>query len=119
MQELEAVRFWGMMGLARGTLTLTSAVFVRNNGQPSPHASVLILDNPRKYVEAIWSRQTSEKTQGNTIKLYQWRFRLKFGRRFYTQRIVGHWNRLSREVVTGPSLSECPEFKKYALRNMV
>lgn len=28
--ELEAVRFWKMMGLARGTLTLTLAVLVSN-----------------------------------------------------------------------------------------
>lgn len=93
-----------------------------HTGHLSSHASVLILDNLRKLVEAIWSRQTSERTWRNIIKLYQWRFRLKIRRRFFTQSVVEHWNRLHREVVMGASLSECPQFKKYlyyTLRNMV
>lgn len=45
----------------------------KHTGHLSPHASVLILDNPRKCVEAIWSRQASENTWGSIIKLYQWR----------------------------------------------
>ncbi|KAK4832340.1 hypothetical protein QYF61_021869 [Mycteria americana] len=31
-------------------------------------------------------------------------------KRFFTERVVAHWNRLSREVVTAPSL---PEFKEH------
>lgn len=32
--------------------------------------------------------------------------RLYIRKRFFTQRVVGHWNRLSREVVPAPSLLE-------------
>ena len=36
-------------------------------------------------------------------------------KRFFTERVVGHWNRLPREVVTAPSLSEFKEHLDKAL----
>ena len=53
------------------------------------------------------------------MELGQGRVRLGVRERFCTQRMVGHWDRLPREVVTAPSL---PEFKKHsdsALSHMV
>ena len=39
--------------------------------------------------------------------------------RFFTERVVGHWNRLPREMVMAPSLSEFKEHLDDALSYMV
>ncbi|KAK4822096.1 hypothetical protein QYF61_009796 [Mycteria americana] len=52
------------------------------------------------------------------MKLHQGKFRLDIRKRFFTERVVSYWNKLSREVVTAPSLSEFKEYLDDALSPM-
>ena len=44
---------------------------------------------------------------------------LDIRKRFFTERVVGHWNKLPRVVFTAPSLSEFKEHLDDALSHMV
>ncbi|KAJ7424031.1 hypothetical protein BTVI_07930 [Pitangus sulphuratus] len=66
-----------------------------------------------------FSLVTSVRTQGNGMRLCQGSFKLDIRKRFFTQRVVGCWNRLPREVVTAPSLTEFKKRLDNALRHMV
>ena len=54
--------------------------------------------------EWLFPRVDSEMTMRNGLKLRQGRFKLDIWRKFFTQRVVTHWNRLPEEVVDAPSL---------------
>ena len=53
------------------------------------------------------------------MELGQGRVRLGVRERFCSQRVVGHWDRLPRAVVTAPSLPELKKHLDSALRHVV
>jgi len=46
----------------------------------------------------------SDRARGNGSKLKRGRFRLDIGKKFFTMRVMNHWNRFPREAVAAPSL---------------
>jgi len=61
----------------------------------------------------------SDRTKGNSSTLEEVRFRLDIRKKFFTMRVVKHWNRLPREVVPVPSLAVFKARLDGALSNLV
>ena len=69
--------------------------------------------------ERLFLRVDSGRTRENGFKLRQGRFRLDIRRRFFTQRVLTHWNRLPKESVDAPSLEAFKARLDVALGSLV
>ncbi|KAK4821346.1 hypothetical protein QYF61_018251 [Mycteria americana] len=58
----------------------------------------------KKDGDRVFSRACSDRTRGSGFTLKEGRLRLGIRNKFFTMRVVKHWNRLPRELVDGPSL---------------
>jgi len=73
----------------------------------------------KKDGENIFSKACCDRRRSNGLKLREGRFGLGIRMKFFTMRVVKHWNRLPREMVDAPSLETFKARLDAALSNLV
>ncbi|PKU43986.1 hypothetical protein llap_5705 [Limosa lapponica baueri] len=69
--------------------------------------------------EGLFIRECSDRTRGNGFKVKEGKFRLDIKRKFFTMRVVRHWNKFPIEVVDVLSLEVVKTRLDGALSNLV
>ena len=73
----------------------------------------------RKIGVGLLAKSWSDRTMGNGFKLKEVRFRLGIRKKFFTVRVVKHWNRFPRDVVDAPFLEVFKARSDGALSHLV
>ena len=70
-------------------------------------------------MEGLFIRSCSDRMRGNGFKLEEGRFRLNIKEKFFTVRVVRHWNSLPSEAVYALSLETFKARLNGTLSNLV
>ena len=73
----------------------------------------------KKDSDTLFSRACCDRTRGKGFKIKEGRFRLDKRKKFFTMRVVKHWNILPGEVVDAPSLEIFKVRLDGALSNLI
>ena len=73
----------------------------------------------KKDGEGLFTWVDNDRTRGSGLKLREDRIRLDIRRKFFTLRVVRHWNRLPREIMDAPSLEVLKASLDGALANLI
>jgi len=73
----------------------------------------------KKDGDKLFSKACCDRTGDNGFKLKEGRFRLHKRRNFFTMRVVKHWHRFPREVVSAPSLETFKARLEGALSSLI
>jgi len=68
---------------------------------------------------SVSSQVARDRTKGNSLKLCQGRFRSDIRKKFFTERVLEHWNRLPRKELESSSLEVFRRCVDMARRDMV